>query len=141
MTCREVSDYLLRRWDGFQQWSATKMSFNTTQRRDWFRLGPRRFLRIVLALLWCLVLVGNPATAQISIEDSEIPIEESEERESKESTESSDLLGIRRRRRQLSPRPVVVCTTISRVERSRNRLATPRTGHSLPNGLSAPMTC
>ncbi|MEE3283791.1 MAG: hypothetical protein VX311_04340 [Planctomycetota bacterium] len=117
------------------------MSFSTTQRRDRFGLHPRRFLRTFSALLWCLVLLWTPATAQVSIEDSEIPVEENEERESKESTESSDLLAFRSRRRQLSPRPVALWATTSLLERSLNRLASPRSGHSLHNGLLAPMTC
>ncbi|HCD00466.1 MAG TPA: hypothetical protein DER64_08045 [Planctomycetaceae bacterium] len=103
--------------------------------------GKHPGLRILLSTIWCLLSLGAPVPAQISIEDSEIPIEESEERESKESSESSDLLAFRRRGRQLSPRPVAVFATTSRIERSLNRLAPPRSGHSLPNGLSAPMTC
>jgi len=147
LTCRRVSDYPHWWWRKFQQRAAAKMSFNTTtQRRNWFRFRHRRFLRMVSALLWCVVLlgVGTPATAQVSIEDSEIPIEENEERESKESKESkeaSDLLAVRRRGRQLSPRSVVFRDTHSRVERSFYRHAPSNSGHSLPNGLSAPMIC
>ena len=118
-----------------------RMFVTNNDSRSETHTGIRCSFRILLSTVWCLLSLGAPVPAQISIEDSEIPIEESEERESKESVESSDLLAFRRRGRQLSPRPIAVWATISRIQQSLNRLAPPRSGHSLPNGLSAPMTC
>ena len=118
-----------------------RMSVTNDHSRSDTHTGVRLTLRILLSTVWCLLSFGAPVPAQISVEDSEIPIEESEERESKESAKSSDLLAFRRRGRQLSPRPVTFWAAATHVERSMDRIVPPRSGHSLPNGLSAPMTC
>lgn len=90
---------------------------------------------------WCLVSLWAPVSTQTLVEDSEVPVEESQEQESKESAESVDGIPLRNRVHRWSTSSFAVFTAAVRVRSHQDPSLIVSSGHAYPNGVLAPLTC
>ena len=110
-------------------------------RRMFRRLSSSLTLTMVVAC--CAFSTVAPLPVQLMVEDSGQPAEETDERESQEEeeAESTDPLERRRRRFRFSTATLSGIELATLIVSGHRPTAAVHVGHSLANGLNAPLIC